>query len=191
MKRKIMMALGLLALIATPVLAAGLWPTLPLVGGAAVCSSTSTGVNGQVCTTTTPAGPSALTGIETIPADTNLAQGQSPQSVRITSSALASGSYAIVAPLTGASVVIPNNINNYVINPAATIAALTVTMPSSPVDGQIVRISASHTITALTLNGASGQTVSNSPSAITISTTVAYGYSFIWNASSSTWFRLN
>src|SRR6185437_13601057 len=154
MKRKLFMALGLLAFVATPVLAAGLWPDFPIVGGASYCASTSTGVNGQVCTVTVPAGPTALTGSETVPADTNLAQGQPPQTVKVPVTSLASGAYANVSPLTGASVVIPNNVSNYLITPAGTIAALTVTMPSAPTDGQVVRISSSQTVTALTLNGA-------------------------------------
>jgi len=191
MKRKLFMALGLLAFVATPVLAAGLWPDFPIVGGASYCASTSTGVSGQVCTVTVPAGPAALTGSETVPADTNLAQGQPPQTVKVPVTSLASGAYANVSPLTGTSVVIPNNVSNYLITPAGTIAALTVTMPSAPTDGQVVRISSSQTVTALTLNGASGQTISNAPTAITISTTATYGYEFIYKASSKIWYRLN
>lgn len=190
MKRKLFMALGLLAFVATPVLAAGLWPDFPIVGGASYCASTSTGVSGQVCTVTVPAGPTALTGAETVPADTNLAQGQPPQTVKVPVSTLASGAYANVSPLTGTSVVIPNNVSNYLITPAGTIAALTVTMPSAPTDGQVVRISSSQTVTALTLNGAAGQTISNAPTAITISTTATYGYAFLYQRSSKTWFRL-
>jgi hypothetical protein len=181
----------LLAFVATPVLAAGLWPDFPIVGGASYCASTSTGVNGQVCTVTVPAGPTALTGAETVPADTNLAQGQPPQTVKVPVTSLASGAYATSAPLTGASVVIPNNVSNYVITPAGTIATLTVTMPSAPTDGQVVHISSSQTVTALTLSGAAGQTVSNSPTAITISTTATYGYAFLYQASSKKWLRLN
>jgi hypothetical protein len=190
MKRIIFAALGLLALIATPVLAAGLWPNFPVVGGASYCASTSTGVSGQVCTVTVPAGPTALTGAETVPADTNLTQGQPPQTVRVPVTSLASGAYANVSPLTGTSVVIPNNVSNYLITPAGTIAALTVTMPSAPTDGQVVHINSSATVTALTLNGASGQTISNAPTAITISTTVAYGYAFLYQASTKKWMRL-
>lgn len=65
----------------------GLWPTLPVVGGAAYCSSTTNGV----CTNTVPAGPAALTGNEGIPANTNLSQGRSPQSVIIPPALLANG----------------------------------------------------------------------------------------------------
>lgn len=192
MKRTIFAALGLLAFVAMPVYAAGLWPDLPIVGGAAYCGSTSTGANGSpVCNNTVPAGPSALTGNEFVPADTALASGQPPQTVKVPMSSIASGAYAVVVATAGSTVTIPNNITNYVLNPAATLATLTVVMPSAPYDGQVVRVSSSQTVTALTLNGNTGQTVSNSPTALTISTTANYGYAFVYQASSSKWFRLN
>jgi hypothetical protein len=64
-------------------------------------------------------------------------------------------SYQISSPLTGATVVASATTTLLVLQPAATLAALTVTMPSSPVDGQIFRVSTSQTITSLTLNGGS------------------------------------
>ena len=60
-------------------------PNFPQVGGASYCDSTQ---NGTLCTNTVPAGPPTVTGIETIPADTNLANGQQPQSVKIPTSLL-------------------------------------------------------------------------------------------------------
>lgn len=189
MKRKLFAALGLLALVATPVFAAGLWPDLPIVGGASYCAGTSTGVSGQVCTVTVPAGPSALTGNEFVPADTALVQGQPPQTVKIPVETLASGAYTVVVATAGTTVTIPSNVTNYVLNPAGTLATLTVVLPATPNDGQLVRLSSSQTVTALTLNANAGQTVSNAPSALTISTTAAYGYAFVYQASSKKWFR--
>lgn len=69
--------------------AAGYFPNFPLVGGASYCSSFATGVGGQVCTSTVPAGPTLLTGNELIPADTALTQGLNPATVLIPSSLLA------------------------------------------------------------------------------------------------------
>jgi hypothetical protein len=86
--------------------AAGMWPTLPIVGGGSYCASilgtgptqsgqTGTGagpVTGStICGATIPAGPTALTGNELIPADTGLAGGAPPQTVVIPSAYLASG----------------------------------------------------------------------------------------------------
>lgn len=90
LKRKWALAAVMTAAIAVPVaLAAGMWSSLPIVGGAAFCPGTTiAGVPGTtaVCTGgNVPAGPTAMTGLELIPADTAL---QTPSSVVIPSSML-------------------------------------------------------------------------------------------------------
>jgi len=192
MKRLIIAALGL-AVLATTVIAAGVFLGYPIVGGTATCVNFATNpTTGAVLTTcngpAVPAGPTGITGSEMVPADTMLAQGINPATVRIPTPSLASGGVNAVTPLTTASVIIPNGTTNYLITPAGTIAALTVTMPTAPYQGQIVRISSSQTVSALTLNGAAGQTISNAPTAITISTTGTYGYSFIYVG--TVWYRM-
>lgn len=89
-----------------------------------------------------------------------------------------------VAPATGASVTINDDTSMLVINPAATIAALTVVMPASPVDGQVVRISSSQIVTTLTLNANAGQTMKNGVTSLTA------GQSFgrIYRAADATWY---
>lgn len=83
--------LGALALIGTLTIAvAQQWLPYPVVGGASFCSST---VN-ATCVNTVPAGPSSITGIETIPADTNLLGANNiasvaPQTVKIPTLTLA------------------------------------------------------------------------------------------------------
>lgn len=58
---------------------AGFWNvTFPIVGGASYCASTQ---NVTTCVNTVPAGPTVLTGLETVPMDTNLANGAFPQTV--------------------------------------------------------------------------------------------------------------
>lgn len=186
MLRKSMLAMAMLGLIAVPAAwAAGLFPGFPIVGGASYCGSTN---NGN-CTVTVPAGPTGVTGSETVPADTNLASGQAPQTVIIGTPLLASGGFKYIEPLAAASFTIPDGVTNYVMNPAGTLATLTLTMPANPKEGQIVRISSSKTVTALTLNGNTGQTISNAPTAITISTTGTYGYEFLYR--STVWYRVN
>lgn len=84
--------------------AAGMFSTLPLVGNAGGCISTVSGVggfnangivggggatgqgqanSGSLCAQTLPAGPPFLTGLETVPADTNIGANANPQSVRL------------------------------------------------------------------------------------------------------------
>lgn len=80
---------GLLVAASTMAWAAGLFPGFPIVGSPSYCNGFATGVGGQVCTSTVPAGP-AFTGTELIPADTQLVQGQQPQTVLIPSAVLGS-----------------------------------------------------------------------------------------------------
>ena len=192
--RKIMLALGGLALIATPVLAAGLWPDFPLVGGSAVCTSTSTGVSGQVCTTTTPAGPSIVTGSETIPADTNLSQGQSPQTVRLPMAALNALPVSYVAILPTASTLTSTATSvtgGFIFTGSATLTpTIGVILPPSPIDGQQFRISSTQTINTLNVVGAGTASVKNAPVSLTPSTTAPYGYGYRYRASDTSWYRM-
>lgn len=185
MKSKYLL-LPLLLVAATGAYAAGMFAGLPIVGGAAYCSSTNNGV----CVNTVAAGPTAVTGNELIPADTQLAQGQNPQTVYLSMAAIGALPYQFETPLTGASITVANTTGSLVLAPAGTIATLTVTMPSAPMDGQKLNISSSNTVTALTLTPSAGQTISNTPTAITVSTTAAYGYTFIYRAANSNWYRL-
>lgn len=82
--RKIITSLFALVAIACSAAIAQQWAGFPILGGASYCSST---VNG-VCVNTVPAGPTAVTGLETVPVDTNAAGGQNPQTVKIPLSAL-------------------------------------------------------------------------------------------------------
>lgn len=196
--RSLLGALGLLALIATPVLAAGLWPNLPIVGGAAFCSTTNTaGVPGTaaVCNPSTPAGPSVVTGLETIPADTHAASGAPPQTVNLTLASLNALPVTVQAgSIAGAQQLTPTATSGgYILTGSAPLSATTIFLPSSPIDGQQFRISSTQTIASLTVTTAngSGQSVSNAPTALTVSTTASYGYQFKWNAAAKTWYRID
>jgi hypothetical protein len=195
-KRKVFAALGLLALVATPALAAGLWSTYPIVGSAAFCSTTNlAGVPGtsSVCTTTTPAGPTVVTGLETIPADTHKASGSSPQTVVLTLGSLNA------LPLSQVTLLASSATNalsptvtkgGVVIVATASLSPTTIQLPPSPIDGQQFRIASNQTISSLTVNS-SDATVSNPPTALTITTTGApYGYLFWYNSPADTWYRL-
>ena len=113
--RKGWIAAGLaVAAFSTVALAAGMWSTLPIVGGASFCPSAVSGVNlpasqgpfgivpgstqgsgsQGICGQTVPQGPNALTGVEMIPADTQ-ATGQ-PQTVTIPSGILGTSQNRII-----------------------------------------------------------------------------------------------
>jgi hypothetical protein len=98
--RKGVIAVGLLAAVSTAAIAAGNYETYPQVGQPSFCASSNPngpgvgGVTGQQgtpsnCVQTVPAGPSALTGSELVPADTAQTGSSPPQSVTIPSGLLA------------------------------------------------------------------------------------------------------
>lgn len=89
-------------------------------------------------------------------------------------------------PATGATISLSQQRRQVVlINPAGTIATLTVNLPGTPNDGDIVTIGTSQTVTLLTINGAGNAIVSSL-------TTLLSGGSgrWIWNASAAKWFRI-
>ena len=61
----------------------------------------------------------------------------------------------ISVPTVGQTVTIANQDGDIrlIINPAGTLATLTVTMPSAPRDGQVVEICSSKIVTLLTMTG--------------------------------------
>lgn len=100
--------------------------------------------------------------------------------------AFADQSYSLQVPTTGFTITIGDNISGLLLNPAGTLATGTVTMPATPIDGQIVRIATSQTITALTISANSGQTIA------TATTTLALGrgVQFIYQLSGTKWYQL-
>lgn len=91
--------------------------------------------------------------------------------------------YDYLVPTTGFSYTF-TAANGVILNPAATLATGTVTMPSAPVDGMTVSISTTKEITALTISGASGQTVSNAVTSLLAGGCVTY----LYRAANTTWF---
>lgn len=174
--------------------AAGLWPTLPIVGGASFCGGQSTGVSGQVCTTTVPAGPTATTGAELIPADTALSAGRSPQTVMLPLRAIngAPVTYNLCAAAACGTVTIGNNAGGVLLDYSTTIDSATVNLPVAPMDGQRVTIAAPFTVTSLTVVAGAGTTLAvTTPTVLTASTTVAQGYEFMYVLSATKWYKLH
>ncbi len=184
------LALGLAALVAVVGIAAaaGNFPGFPIVGGATYCQGTSTGASGTpVCTVNVPAGPSIVPSSTVIPADTGLANGAQPQTVLLGLASLNALPYRYVVPTTGTTVTLAATTGALLMNPAGTLTALGIVLPaaSAMIDGQQIAISSSQTITTLTMAGGTGTTISNSPTALTISTTGSYGYKFIFHTLTS------
>jgi hypothetical protein len=89
-----------------------------------------------------------------------------------------------VTPTTGQTVVLnASRDNTAFINPSGTLATLTITLPSTGVNGDIQTITTSQVITALTLNG--GTKVG------ALTTLVLGGFaSYQWSSSGSKWFKI-
>ncbi len=103
---------------------------------------------------------------------------------------LVPGSKSVQVPITGFSITISNGVELLILNPLGVLATGTIIMPSGAGDGDHVKITSTQTITALTITPAKGQTVSNAPTALTVSTVAPYGYEFIFNAAAATWYRV-
>ncbi len=101
-----------------------------------------------------------------------------------TSGTLIDTSFVISVPVTLGTVVMGAGTQRLIINPAGTLAVLTVTLPSSPVNGQLAAISFTQAITSLTINAPGGATVVAPLTAAAIDTSIR----FIYQASSTSWF---
>jgi hypothetical protein len=95
-------------------------------------------------------------------------------------------SYSYQTPLTGATIVVANTSRTLVIDPAGTLAALTVQLPAAPIDGQLVEFSTSQVLTSLTVSPNGGQTMGNG---LPTSAAAGQGFGFIYRLALTKWFR--
>ena len=169
----------------------GMFSNLPIVGGGAYCALYAG--DGTTCVGNVPAGPSALTGNEKVPADTQLPNGQSPQTVYVDVSSLGAGPTQYSAPLTGTSITVAAGTRQVIVEPAGTLAALTLVMPaaSALTEGQRFGFCTTQVITALTITDGSGATVQNKPTAmlVPVATGAASCVEWIYVASQAKWYR--
>src|SRR6185436_13280235 len=87
--------------------------------------------NNNVCGAYAPAGPTAVTGYETTIVDSHAAAGAVPQTFNMPITAIGGGKFTLNVPLTGDSITLDAQTRQLVVNPAGTIAALTVVMPAA------------------------------------------------------------
>lgn len=170
-------------------LASGLWHGFPIINGASYCSSY---VNAN-CVNTVAAGP-ALTGLETIPVDTHAPNGQAPQTALLSLQDIGSGIYDYEVPVTTNTITETNLMNQLIIDPAGTLAALTVVLPAATtlVDGQQWGMCTTQIISALTLTAGSGTTVKNAPTAllVPVATGAASCFRMRYVLSKTAWYRV-
>jgi hypothetical protein len=92
------------------------------------------------------------------------------------------GSVQFEQPVSGATVVATASALQ--LEPAGTLATLTVTLPADPVDGQIFELSTTEQLTALTVQGAGGETVRGGSYLLNADS----GSSWRYREASVTWF---
>jgi hypothetical protein len=85
-------------------------------------------------------------------------------------------SYDYQTPATGFSYTFAAGTQMLFMVPAATLASGTITMPSAPADGMVITFSSSQQITALTLQGNTGQSISSAVTFLPAKTAVSYVY---------------
>jgi hypothetical protein len=96
-----------------------------------------------------------------------------------------SAAATVLTPLTGFSYTVPNAVQALVLTPAGTIAAGTITTPSTPSENQALRVTTSQTVTSLTLTANTGQTVVGAPTTITAATP----FELFYNSATASWYR--
>lgn len=192
MKLSRLLAAGALALAFTaPAFADGFFSKWPVVAGAAYCALFAG--DGTTCAANVPAGPTALTGSERIPADTKLANGASPQTVLIPPAVLNAGPTQYSVPVTTNSITILPSTRQVIVEPAGTIAALTLVFPAASglFEGQRVGFCTTQIITTLTITDGTGATVQNKPTAmlVPVATGAASCVEWVYVAAQTKWYR--
>ena len=71
-------------------------------------------------------------------------------------------------------------------NPAGTLATGTITMPAAPADGMVITFSSTQTISTLTVNGNTGQSITGTPGVLPANTAM----SFVYRLSNTTWYPM-
>ncbi len=190
MFKRLMPTIAILAVAAVAALAQTFAPNMPIIGGGSYCSAT---VN-AVCTNTVPAGP-AVTGLEYVPADTSATGGQQPQSGKFSILSLGGGVLTYNVPVTGDTITLTNVTRQLIVEPAGTIAALTVVLPAATtlLNGQRLGICGTAIVTTLTMTAGSGTTISGGATAmlVPVATGAASCPEWIYRTANTTWYRMH
>ncbi len=94
--------------------------------------------------------------------------------------------YQKVVPTAGQTITIGNNVSRLILNPAGTLATLTIKTPVTPYDGQEICIFSTQAVTALTSTASDSQTWNGSLSALSAN---AAADCWIYSLSNTTWDR--
>lgn len=90
-----------------------------------------------------------------------------------------------LSPASGATITMTGAYTKLVLDPVGTLKALTVLFPANPVNGQVVEVSSTQTITALTLNG-QGKPIANAVTTLGSGPLGKVSYTYV--ASAGAWY---
>lgn len=148
--------------------------------------------NNSVCNAYAPAGPTAITGNETLPVDTNNTTPGSTQTVKFPVTAVGGGKLVVTTPVTGDTITVDALTRQLIVTPAGTIAALTINLPAASatrVDGARIGICGTQIVTTLTSGAGTGNTFSTTaPTAmlVPVVTGAASCFEYIYSKTSAT-----
>lgn len=181
---------------------AGLFPNLPIFGGASFCAGgpgvnpapqpvpLGAGINqagANPCNVTVPAGPTAFVGTEVFPIDIvpgSATMQQVPETVSLRVAAMGNGPVSVVT--SPATATIPNNTPIYVLNGAQG-SAFTITMPAGAFPGDVQRIvCGAATVGSLTVAANTNQTIIG-----TVGAACAANRGYAWVLNGTQWVPLN
>ena len=94
--------------------------------------------------------------------------------------------YLYSVPLDGFNLTLGHNTSSLILNPAGVLSSGSITMPSSPFNGQFVRISSTKNITTISVSANVGQTINNAPTSLT----AGVGVAFQFVLSQLSWFKV-
>lgn len=187
----------------TPAAAVGLWPGLPILGGASYCASYSVYNTGNTvpgtlptpnqCSVTTPAGNTAFNGNEAAPFDTfgtnQNGSGTSvpPQTQLVSILQLGNGFFTNLASTTSAtSVTVPCTTSTLFEN--ATVTNPTITFCATPLQGQkFTLVWGANLTTGITTAAGSGSTCLPACGAIAVTTA---GTTHQWLYEGTIWYQI-
>jgi hypothetical protein len=208
LNRKAWLLSGAAALVIAPLAAyaGGSFQTLPVIGGASYCASTVSGAgnlggiggqgqaqSGSICGQTVPAGPTAFTGNEVVPADLNAPGTTTAGPVNtalVDIQQLGQGATQVVTTTTAAVTMAPGT--SFLFVDDAEAAAFTVTLPASPTEGQFAEVACSVTTTgAMTVaaNTVPASTVLL-PAFTAAVCTAGTSFKYRYSAALNTWFKV-
>jgi hypothetical protein len=98
---------------------------------------------------------------------------------------LAGNNYSFQQPASGATLTAPAFLGAYLLDPAGTLATLTIVLPPAANDGQVFEMSTTQAVTALTISPAAGQSVIGG----SLSLAANAGASWRYRGANNTWYR--